>query len=218
MAIQRIRSVGVAAVLLLAACRGRTSTEPPIIPFRGMHEMPRYDAQEPSAYFPDGRAMRPPVEGTVAQEMEIDIQVAEGLNDDDTYVMTIPSVVIERAGPNRLEDLIARGRSRFDIYCSPCHGYTGDGNGMVTQRATAIDNPFPAANLHEDRIRHMPDGQLFATISNGVRTMPAYRAQIPVQDRWAIVAYVRALQLTRVGEPTAALDVRERGAPREAMQ
>jgi mono/diheme cytochrome c family protein len=213
-----MRMVPVAAAALLWACRGQTSTEPPIIPFRGMHEMPRYDAQEVSRYFADRRAMRPPVEGTIAREMEIDPQIAEGVNDDGSYVLTIPDAVLERAGPGRLADLVARGRTRYDIYCSPCHAYTGDGNGMVVQRANAIDNPFPAANLHEERIRRMPDGQLFATISNGVRTMPAYRAQIPVQDRWAIVAYVRALQLSQAGVRTAALEPRDEGESEEAIR
>lgn len=196
-----------AGVAVLGGCRGQTSTEPPIIPFRGMHEMPRYDVQEPSPYFEDGRAMRPPVEGTVAREMVIDTALAEGVDDAGEYLMTIPQGVVDQAGS--MEALVARGQGRFDIYCSPCHAYTGDGNGMVTQRAASLGTTFQAANLHDDRLRHAPDGQIFATISNGIRTMPAYRAQVPVQDRWAIVAYVRALQLSQGETRTASID-RER--------
>ncbi|AKF06454.1 c-type cytochrome [Sandaracinus amylolyticus] len=190
-------------VLALGACRGQTSSEPPIVPLRGMHEMPRYDAQEASRYFEDGRTMRPPVEGTIAREMVIDPAVAEGVDDAGGYVMTIPEDVVRGAGG--LDALLERGHSRYDIYCSPCHAYTGDGRGMVTQRAESIGATFAAANLHDDRLRHAPDGQIYATITNGIRTMPAYRAQVPVADRWAIVAYVRALQLSQSDARTAAL-------------
>jgi mono/diheme cytochrome c family protein len=190
--------------VVLGACRGQTSEQPPIIPFRGMHEMPRYDAQEEARYFEDGRTMRQPVEGTVPVEMVLDVALAEGVDESGEYVMTIPAPIVRDAGG--MDALLARGHGRFDIYCSPCHAYTGDGRGMVTQRAEAIGPPFAAANLHDDRIRHLPDGQIFATISNGIRTMPAYRAQVPIADRWAIVAYLRALQLSQAGERTASLD------------
>lgn len=203
-----IRTIAIATALsgaaLLGGCRGETSTEPPIIPFRGMHEMPRYDAQEAAAYFEDGRAMRQPVEGTIAREMVIDPALAEGVDEGGDYLMTIPQSAVEQAGS--MQALVERGHGRFDIYCSACHAYTGDGNGMVTQRAAELGTVFAAANLHDDRLRHAPDGQIFATISNGIRTMPAYRAQIPVQDRWAIVAYVRALQLSQGETRTASID------------
>lgn len=209
----RIALTAIAVATMLGGCRGQTSHEPPIIPFRGMHEMPRYDAQEAAPYFEDGRAMRPPVEGTIAREMVIDTALAEGVDDAGDYLMTIPQPAIDRAGS--MQALVERGHTRFDIYCSPCHAYTGDGQGMVTQRATSIGATFAAANLHDDRLRHAPDGQIFATISNGIRTMPAYRAQVPVQDRWAIVAYVRALQLSQADTRTAAADP---GPQREATR
>ena len=111
--------------------------------------------------------------------------------------MTVPVEIPQRFGG--MEKALNRGRERFGIYCAPCHDNTGRGKGMVAQRAATI--PGAAAmnptNLHKDTVRHMPDGQLFATISNGVRNMPAYGAQIPTEDRWAIVAYVRALELSR---------------------
>ncbi|MBN8613770.1 MAG: OmpA family protein [Deltaproteobacteria bacterium] len=191
-------------VVAVAGCRGQTSAEPPIVPFRGMHEMPRYDAQEHSGYFEDGRTMRPEIEGTVSREMEIDPQVGTGLDADGSYVLSVPTAVVERSGG--LETLLRRGHQRYDIYCAPCHSEVGDGNGMVSQRAASLGVTFAAANLMDPAFQHMPDGRLFLTISNGVRTMPAYRAQIPVQDRWAIVAYVRALQVSRGDAAVAIAD------------
>ncbi len=190
-----------ASLALVAGCRGQTSTEPPIVPLRGMHEMPRYDAQERGRYFEDGRSMRPEIEGTVARESEIDEQVATGLDVDGSYVLSLPTSVVERAGG--VGPLLQRGHQRYDIYCAPCHGALGDGQGMVSQRATSLGVTFAAANLMDPGFQHMPDGRLYATIANGVRTMPAYRAQIPVQDRWAIVGYVRALQISQ-GDAAAA--------------
>lgn len=197
------RAAVISVVVLLAGCRGQTSTEPPVIPMRGMHDQPRYDPQSEQRYFDDGRAMRQPVEGTIAQEMVIDDVVGHGVDESGTYVATIPQEVIDRAGGMR--ELAERGHGRYDIYCSACHAYTGDGLGMVSRRAAEIGATFAAASFHDDRLRHAPDGQIFATITNGIRTMPAYRAQIPVQDRWAIVAYVRALQLAQADRRTAAV-------------
>ncbi len=89
-------------------------------------------------------------------------------------------------------DVFERGQERFDIYCSPCHGVTGDGNGQVVQRG------FPTPpSLHETRLQQAPVGYLFSVITNGNGVMPSYASQIPVEDRWAIVAYVRALQLSQ---------------------
>ena len=181
--------------MTLAGCRGQTSAEPPIVPFRGMHEMPRYDAQERAAYFADGRAMRQQVEGTLSREMEPSLEIDTGTDDEGNYLLGVPSDVVSRVGG--VGPLLERGEQRYNIYCAPCHSETGDGQGMVSQRAGSIGRPFQAANLHDAQFLHMPDGRLFLTISNGVRTMPAYRAQIPVNDRWAITAYVRALQVSQ---------------------
>lgn len=182
---------------ILAGCQGQTSPEPPIVPIRSMHEQPRYDPQERSHYFADGRTMRPPVPNTVAREMIVEPSIAEGLSDDGRYVQSIPDAVIVQSGG--MEALLERGRGRYDIYCVPCHGGLGDGQGMVP-RVSGVAAITPPT-FHDDRIRHMPDGQMFATISNGVRNMPAYAAQVPVMDRWAIIAYVRALQLAQLDQP-----------------
>jgi cytochrome c5 len=158
-----------------------------------MFDQDRYDPQSESAFFGDGRTMRPLVTGTVPRERVLDPEVGHGrLRDDSGYVLQIPDSVIQGAGG--MGALIDRGQERFNIYCRPCHDGTGSGQGMVIARAGW--NPAPPS-FHEERLRQMPDGQLFATIGNGVRNMPAYGAQIPVQDRWAIVSFVRALQLAQ---------------------
>lgn len=198
-------------VAALAGCRGQSSREPPIVPIRNMHAQPRYNAQSASRYFEDGRSMRPPVEGTIPQEAELDEAIDTGLQDDGSYVMLIPNIVIDEAErayaipgdseSTAMERLVRRGQDRYGIYCVPCHGGLGDGQGMVPNVSNVAAMRPPT--FHDDRIRHMPDGQLYATIRNGIRNMPAYRAQIPVRDRWAIVAYVRALQVSQGDQRTA---------------
>jgi mono/diheme cytochrome c family protein len=110
---------------------------------------------------------------------------------------------------------MARGRQRFGIYCTPCHGQVGEGDGMVAQRAASLAEGtwVPPSNLTEDRIRVMPVGEIFNTITNGIRNMPAYGAQVPAEDRWAIVLYVRALEKSR-GASIADLTEQERGSLR----
>ncbi len=184
---------------VLGGCKGGTKTEPQIGWIRNMHELPRYDPQEPSPYFEDGRAMRPPVAGTVSREMEPEEIVDTGLLSDGTYVLTVPEPVVDRN--DGLPELIRRGQDRYGIYCAPCHGGLGNGAGLVGQRSGVLIPP----TFHDDRIRTMPDAQIYATIRNGVRSMPSYRHSIPVDDRWSIVSYLRALQLSQMEEPTASL-------------
>lgn len=181
----------VSAGSVLGACRGTPTTDTPVVPIRNMYNQDRYDDQGRSSFFPDHRMMRPQVQGTVAREMEIDPAIASGrLPDDSAYALEIPQAVVARKGG--MEALIHRGQDRFNIYCSPCHGGLGDGRGMVVSRGMMMPPTY-----HQDRIRHMPDGQMFTTITNGVRNMPAFYAQIPVDDRWAIVSYVRVLQISQ---------------------
>ncbi|WP_394847571.1 cytochrome c [Pendulispora brunnea] len=175
----------------LTGCRGETSRETPIVPIRNMYFQPRYNMQNESEFFEDKRTMRAPIEGTVAKEEEVDSRVAKGRTEDDSsYVAVIPNEMIARHGG--MEGLVKRGQDRFNIYCTPCHDKTGAGDGMIIKHGMLKPPSF-----HQDRLRHAPDGQIFATISNGVRNMPAYAPQIPVDDRWAIVSYVRALQLSQ---------------------
>jgi mono/diheme cytochrome c family protein len=185
------------AVAALTGCRGQTSKESPIVGIRGMYDQPRYDVQSKVSFFDDHRSMRLPAPNTVSREEILDTPIAEGrLPDDSGYVLTIPRPVIDQRGG--LEALEARGQERFNIYCSPCHDKTGSGNGMAVKHGM-----LPPPSFHQDRIRHMPDGQLFATISHGIRNMPAYGISVPVVDRWAIVSYVRALQLSQAQVATS---------------
>jgi mono/diheme cytochrome c family protein len=186
------------ALAALAGCRGQTSKESPVVFIRNMYDQPKYEIQSYSDFFDDHRTMRLPVEGVVAREAEIDVRIAEGRTEDETtWVLTIPQEVVDKAGG--MGPMVERGRDRFNIFCAPCHGRTGAGNGMVAQRAATIPGAAALAptNLHQDRLRHIPDGQLFGTITNGIRNMPPYGPQVPTSDRWAIVAYVRALQLSQ---------------------
>ena len=183
---------------VLAGCRGQTSKETPIVGIRNMYDQPKYVLQSESDFFDDGRTMRPLVPDTVSREREVDIRIAEGRTEDNTgYVLTVPdSFVKQRYGT--WDKMVTRGRERFNIYCSPCHDMTGSGHGTIQKHAVLTGaTAFAPPTFHQERIRHMPDGQLFATISNGKNNMPAYGPQISVEDRWAIVSYVRALQLSQ---------------------
>ena len=171
------------ALLLAAGCtRHRPSEKPPIHPIPDMDNQPKYEAQESSKFFADGKTMRDLVPGTVARGyLRNDEAYYYGITEDGDTVETMPVTV-------DLE-LLKRGQERYDIYCSPCHSRTGDGKGIMIQRGYV-----PPPTFHDDRIRNFPDGHIFTVINNGIRNMPAYGSQIPVEDRWAIVAYVRALQ------------------------
>lgn len=173
-----------AASLLLSGCRGDVSTEPPIHLIRHMQSVPRYDPQKANELFADGRAMRPLVEGTVARgQLRTDEHLYEGrVHGIDATTLPMPVT----------PELLTHGRERFNIFCAPCHDAAGKGNGLVSQHGFLP----PPADLHQERLRGEPVGDFFRTISNGLRTMPPYAAQIPVADRWAIAAYIRALQLT----------------------
>jgi mono/diheme cytochrome c family protein len=175
-------------LVMIIRARHTTSTKPRIHIIQDMDNQPRFGAQDRNRLFADRRAMRPPVPGTVARgELRADDQVFRGAVGED-WVEQIPIPVTMQ--------LMQRGREHYDIYCSPCHGLAGYGDGMVAKRAEALQEGTwtPPSSLHTDLVRSRPAGQLFNTISNGIRNMPAYGSQIEVTDRWAIVAYVRALQ------------------------
>ena len=148
-----------------------------------MHDQPKYVPLRQSAFFGDERSARPLVAGTVARGMlHTDALLATGkVNGQDATMF--PFAVDER--------VMARGQERFNIYCSPCHGRTGMGDGMIVRRGFRRPPTF-----HQDRLRNAPVGQIFDVITNGFGAMPDYATQIPPADRWSIVAYVRALQLS----------------------
>jgi mono/diheme cytochrome c family protein len=186
------------ALVLLAlsgvACRGEVSQQPPVQIFQNMFFQPRFSPQGQNRFFEDKRNQRQPVPGTIATEMEISPVLAEGRTVDGSgFVDTIPSAVVARVGD--LEKLTLRGQGRYGIYCTPCHDGIGNGKGLVIRKAN--NQAFQPPSFHEDRLRKMSDGQLFQTITYGANNMPPYGPQLPVDDRWAIVAYVRALQLSQ---------------------
>jgi mono/diheme cytochrome c family protein len=149
-----------------------------------MHDQPRFKPLAMNDFYPDLRSARNPVDGTVAR----------GQLRDDVYFYT--GKVGDNPGdymPFQVtEDVLTRGHERFNIYCAPCHSRVGDGNGMVVQRGYRHPPTF-----HQDRLRKAPLGYFFDVMTNGFGAMPDYAAQIPPRDRWSIVAYIRALQLSQ---------------------
>jgi mono/diheme cytochrome c family protein len=144
-----------------------------------MANQPRQNPLSPSDFFPDGRSERPVVENTVVR----------GAVADDALFVAKDS----NAFPLQVNmELLERGQERYAIFCSPCHGLQGDGNGMVAMRG--MKHP---PSYHDERLRHEPNGYFYDVITNGFGAMYPYSAQIPPRDRWAIVAYLRALQLSR---------------------
>jgi mono/diheme cytochrome c family protein len=180
--------------LVIASYRSMPKRQPRIHPVLDMDFQPKYQAQAASPLFLDGRAMRPPVAGTVARgRLEDDDALYRGRvpGREEEWVTSFPVPVTD--------ELVRRGRERFDVYCATCHGLTGEGDGPTSLRAQerGEEKWVPPLSLHVDSVREQPVGQLYHSITNGVRTMPAYGSQIPVADRWAIVLYVRALQRSR---------------------
>ena len=164
--------------LLLSAATGFAGCR------QDMHDTPRYEAFEASPFFADGRSSRSAPAGTVARGW---------LKEDDALYTGKANgqVVAEFPFPIGREEM-ARGQARFNIYCTPCHGRLGDGQGMVVQRGLR-----QAASFHQDRLREEKVGYLFDVVTNGFGAMQGYAEQVPVRDRWLIIAYVRALQLSQ---------------------
>ncbi len=184
----QIPSFHIISLLLLAAflgaCRGQPSERPPIHTQYNMYWQERFNAQQENPFFADRRAMRTPVEGTVARgHLEDDPAYFQGVNADGSFVEEIP-VDITRS-------FLEQGQKQYNVYCTPCHGGVGDGDGTVS------DYGYIATSLHTDNVREMPDGEIYSAIYNGINTMNSYRHLIDVENRWAIVAYVRALQLSQ---------------------
>lgn len=200
-----VMSLSMIPFALAASARALPSKKPRIHFIQDMDNQPKYRAQHANDLFEDGRAMRPPVQGTIARgNLQEDSHYNLGVV-NDAWATTFPAQVHVDM------DLLERGQERFDIYCTPCHGYAGFGDGMVNQRVQQIvENSDPAVvkgttwvqpkSIHEQLIREQPIGQLYNSIKNGVRTMSGYGAQIPVADRWAIVAYVKALQKSQTAD------------------
>lgn len=149
-----------------------------------MANQQRYDPLEYSDQFPNRMASRPVVEGTVARgHLNEDTHMYEGRVNGE-LAASLP-VSVDMA-------LLERGEERYNIFCAPCHDRSGSGNGMVVQRGYQR-----AASMHVDRLRQSPDGYFFDVITNGFGAMPNYASQVPVRDRWAIVAWIRVLQFSQ---------------------
>jgi mono/diheme cytochrome c family protein len=183
---------------LILRARAMPTDKPRIHLIQNMDNQPKYMAQHESLLFNDGRAMRPRVPGTVAQgDMVGDTHFSLGLV-DGAYATSFPSQV------DLNDALLDRGRDRFNIYCLPCHGVTGEGNGRIHNRAMVLLNNgtngtiwVQPRNLHQADMQDLPPGRIFHTISDGFANMAGYASQIPPADRWAITAWVYALQLGR---------------------
>lgn len=193
---------GIVLGLVAAGCdwdrwRGHPTDEPPVVGIRNMYNQPRYDPQERSPFFEDETTMRPPVPGTVSREEVVDVAVATGrVADGARWIAEVPAAVVRRFGG--MQSVLQRGEGRFNIYCAPCHGMAGYGDGPIAMRAEQVmAAALKPPTFHDERLRHVPDGQIFAVITHGIRNMPAYGHSIPPMDRWAIVSYLRALQLSQ---------------------
>jgi mono/diheme cytochrome c family protein len=190
---------------LITKARVQRSTEPRVHFFQDMDIQPKIKSQAANPLFADGRGMRPQVSGTVARgRLNEDPHFATGKTQRDGEEIWAEGYP---AGIEISEAFIRRGQQRFDIFCATCHGLTGEGNGPIAQRVDELQQAnevetgqwgwIPPTSLHADSVRERENGHLFNTISNGIRTMPSYGSQIPVEDRWAVIAYVRTLQLSR---------------------
>ena len=174
--LRKISPLGLLAVLALAGCR------------QDMHDQPRFKPLAMSDFYSDLRSARSPVEGTVARgQLHEDVYFYSGKigNNPGDYM---PFAVTQ--------DVLARGRERFNIYCAPCHSRTGDGNGVIVQRGFRAPPSY-----HTERLRKAPLGYFFDVMTNGFGAMPEYASQVPPRDRWDIVAYIRALQLSQDATP-----------------
>ena len=173
---------------LILRARQVKSPNPRIHIVQDMDNQPKFGPQSRNRLFADRRAMRPPVEGAVAR--------GALREDDGLYRGAVGGVWVEPIPVPVTDQLLRRGRERYDIYCAPCHGLAGYGDGMVAKRADALQEGTwtPPASFHSELVRGRPVGHLYNSITNGIRNMPAYGPQITVEDRWAIVAYLRALQ------------------------
>jgi mono/diheme cytochrome c family protein len=192
-----ILTVAAAVPIALAAkARYAKSSSPRIHLIADMDYQPKYKAQRENPVFADGRSTREPDPSTVAVgELREDDHFYRG-KQQGAWALTFPPQV--RTDETTME----RGRERFGIYCAPCHGMGGEGDGMIARRADELAQGtwVPPTNLTEERLRQMPIGELFNSITNGVRNMPPYGAQVVAADRWAIILYLRALQRSRAGK------------------
>jgi len=191
----------------IAKARATKTDKPKIHAMGDMDWQIKFQAQQPNPLFQDGMAMRAPEPGTVALDEHPDDEHLTAGKVDGQFVRTFP------AGFKVDEATMARGKERYQIFCAPCHGVSGNGDGPVAQRAMTLAEGtwVPPTALGQDYLRQMAVGQLYDVVTNGVRNMPAYGSQIAVDDRWAVVLYLRALQKAKAA-PVGDLTDAERAA------
>ncbi len=178
----------VVLVVSVAGFRGQMSRRPPIELFPDMVRQPRVRPESYAEFFTNGFGSRLPVAGTIARDAAYqDLPLNTGRVPGTTNFVELSPVPMTA-------ELLARGRDRFQISCLPCHGALADGKGITTKYGMTV-----IANLHDARIVQMGDGEIFNTITYGKNLMQGYGANIAIRDRWAIIAYVRALQLSQLG-------------------
>lgn len=205
-----IFAFAVVTIVAVAGFRGQKFTQPPIEIFPDMDHQPKVKAQVPSAFFADGRGNRQPVAGTVPlgyampQHKPVDGSVGEASGPYKQIYFSSAPVYFDTGKMGDqwgtgmpfevTPELMARGKERYSISCAVCHGATGAGNGITSKYGLV-----GIASLNQQRIRDMADGEIFNTITHGKNTMLGYGEKIQVQDRWAIIAYIRALQKSQGG-------------------
>lgn len=178
----------VVSTVVVLGWRGETSQRPPLWVFPDMQEQPKYKPQAQSGFFADGRVQRPPVNGAIAWGRSVRVR-------DDSVLTTDQELFALQQNPMQVDRaLLARGQQLYTTFCAVCHGGTGAGNGITTQ--LGMNNP---PSYHIDRLRYATDGYLFQVITEGKNTMGPYGDRVHRDDRWAIVAYLRALQLSQMG-------------------
>lgn len=186
--------------VVLTGCRGQLSQSPPIHPNPNMDDQKRYDPQEPSRFFADNRSARSFVAGTVARPPHaVAGKDSKYLKKDaHKYTGSVKGQLVKTLPKDikLTEALLKRGQNRYNIYCTACHGYAGNGKGVVTLYSQAI----VPRNFLDTRGRSMSIGQIYRAMAYGMGTMKPYRSQLNVQDRWAVAAYVRALQINHTSQ------------------
>jgi hypothetical protein len=208
-------------LVTVAGFRGQKFQKPPIEIFPDMDHQPKVKAQVASDFFADGRGARKPIEGTVplgyAMPLHKEVNGSNGASESPYkqvhFSSSLDYVDTGKMGKNWgtgmpvevTPEFIARGQERYNISCQVCHGATGAGNGIAGKYGLVA-----IANLQQDRIRQMADGEIFNTITHGKNTMMGYGDRIQVKDRWAIIAYIRALQKSQGGASINDVPVSER--------
>lgn len=191
-------ALAVVLVVGLLGFRGDLKRKPPLEIFPDMKRQPKLRPQAASAFFGDGRSSREPVPGTIARATPLQLgdRLVYPFEDAPVNTGRLPGTTtnfIDAIPLPVTEQLLARGRQRYEINCLPCHGPLGDGKGAMSRFGMAV-----VANLHDKRIVTLPDGEVFNTITHGKNLMGPYGANLSIPDRWAVVAYLRALQRSRL--------------------